>query len=61
MTKEFSMKRETMNLMIKTWMKKATRILSLKAGKITAISSSETTQQRRTLEKVRRKNKSFPV
>lgn len=50
-----------MSLTIKIWTKKATKILSLRVGKTTVISSSETTQPRKTLVKAKRKNKNSPV
>jgi hypothetical protein len=59
--KEWKMRRIIMSLMIKTWKNKVTKILSLRAGKTTAISSLETTQPRRTLGKAKRRNKNFLV
>ena len=61
MIKEWKMKKTIMSLMIKIWTKKATKILSLRAGKTTVISSSETTRPRKTSGKAKRRNKNFPV
>lgn len=57
--KEFRMKRTIMSLMIKIWTKKATKIFSFRAGKITAISSSEITQPKKISVKAKRKSKNF--
>ena len=51
----------TMNLMMKIWTNKATKTLNFRAEKTTAISSSETTLQRKTSARVKRKKMSFPV
>ncbi len=59
--KAWKMKIKIMNLMMKIWTLRVIKTFNLKAGRITATSSFETTQQRKRLEKVRRRKINFQV